>query len=187
MRAFYILSAAATASLSILITGCGGEGFGSNGGVTSVTSAKVADPEPGILHAVRDRDGERSSGPDAALYFASLDAERASSLEKAKAGYEQLVSQYSSSGYVPYALFALAELHRDSLESEQDQHANALEQYRAILKMRGLDDELHALVLVRAAECQDYLGDKDAASWARSEVWKHYRTTRAAELVPHEY
>jgi TolA-binding protein len=183
MRAFCILVAASAAAL----VACNSPGFGSNGGVTSLTSANVGDKEKVVVVDVRDRKDDHPPGPDATLYFAALDYERQSSFERASALYEELLERYSASSYAPYASFGLGELHLDGLESEHDRYTNALARYRTILKMDHVDDELHALVLVRVAQCASELGDKEATTWANAEVSRRFRTTRAARLVPRTY
>jgi TolA-binding protein len=183
MRAICILITASAVSM----VGCNSRDFGSNGGVASATNAETGNQEEVVVRDVRDRKDDRPTGPDAALYFAALDYERQLGFEKANALYEELIRKYSASSYAPYAMFGLGELHKEGLESEHDRYANALDRYRSILKLTHVDDELHALVLLRVAECSDELGDKDATTWAKDEVWKRFRTTRAGRLVPHTY
>lgn len=166
---------------------CESPGFGSNGGAVSLTSAKVTVDEKAVVAEVRERRDDPRPGPDERLYAAALEAERAPDFERAGALYHELLERYSESSYAAYAIFALGEMHLDGLESDADRLANALVSYRTILKSSGVSDELHALTLVRVAECADAQGDRDTAKWARDEVWKRFPNTRAAALVPHKY
>lgn len=183
MRASYIFIAA----LTIAALGCNKRDFGSNGGVPVLTAAEVGNKEEVVVRDVRDRKHDHPAGPDASLYFAALDEERESNHERARVMYEELLVRYPGSSYMPYAVFALGELHKDGLESDRDRYENALGRYRAVLKMPGIDDQLHALVLIRLAQCAEALGDKDTAAWADDQVYKHFKGTRAAELVPLRY
>lgn len=152
-----------------------------------VTAAAVDNKEEVVVRDVRDRKHDRPAGPDASLYFAARAQETELSHEAARASYEKLIVDYPSSSYLPYAVFALGELHKDGLESDHDRLENSLGRYRAVLKIPGVDDQLHALVLIRVAQCAEALGDKSTAEWADDEVYRHFKGTRAAELVPTRY
>jgi TolA-binding protein len=181
MRASYILITV------ISLLGCNKRDFGSNGGVPVLTAANIENKEELVVRDVRDRRHDRPTGPDADLYFAARAQENDLSYEAARASYEKLLATYPTSSYVPYTVFALGELHKDGLESDHDRLENALGRYRAILKMSNVDEQLHALVLIRLAQCAEALGDKSTAEWADDEVYKHFKGTRAAELVPTRY